>query len=132
MYLMDRGPLRLAILLVDSRREPQKSDLEMVQFLNEEGLPFVVVATKVDKLKRDELQRSAGAIRKAYSLGANQPLLFSSVTGQGKKELWRVIRDVIIGKSELLELGESDGEDEEDNGQITEDYEPDELESYMD
>ena len=129
---MDRGPLRLAILLVDSRREPQKSDLEMVQFLNGEGLPFIVVATKVDKLKKDELQRSTVAIRNAYSLGANQPLLFSSVTGQGKKELWRVIRDVIIGKSELLELGEADADDDEDDEQIIEEYEPDELESYMD
>jgi GTP-binding protein len=54
-YLQNRGSLRLAVLLVDIRREPQALDVNMLRFLQDEGLPFVIITTKCDKVKKDEV-----------------------------------------------------------------------------
>lgn len=56
-YLMKRGNLMSTFILVDSRIEPQKADLELMEWMGERGLPFVIVFTKSDKLgttKRDQ------------------------------------------------------------------------------
>lgn len=55
-YLQNRGSLRLAVLLVDIRREPQALDVNMLRFLQDEGLPFIIITTKCDKVKKDEVR----------------------------------------------------------------------------
>jgi GTP-binding protein len=89
-YLLDRKPLELSILLVDVRRGWMEADLELKTWLEFHQRPYLVVATKVDKLKsRNELNRALEAIRKVYSGGA--PVAFSAVTGQGVREIWQTI-----------------------------------------
>ena len=119
-YLQNRGSLRLAVLLVDIRREPQALDVNMLQFLQEEGLPFVIITTKVDKLKKDEVAKSIQALRKEFDLSMEQPIIpFSSVTGEGVKDVWRILRDVLSGESSILtDTDEADeGDDDEDEGE---------------
>ena len=111
-YLEDRSNLRLAILLVDIRREPQTQDLNMFRFLEEEGIPTALVATKCDKLKPQEMELALDSLKSAFHLD-DVPVAFSSVTGLGRKMVWRVIRDGILGTNE--------GEDDEE-GDNADDY----------
>jgi len=129
-YLTDRGALRLVVLLVDSRREVQDLDLGMYEFLEEEGLQTLVVATKVDKLSKNEAAKSLGDLRKAFKLPSSQPIPFSSVTGQGRRELWRALRSGIIGTLETaaVEGAEVEGSDDsQEENEASGDYDLEDL-----
>ena len=89
-YLIDRSSLELSILLLDARRGWMEPDLELKQWLEFQHMPYVVVATKIDKLKsHHERERGLAAIREESPEGPVVP--FSAVTGQGVKELWQAI-----------------------------------------
>ena len=57
-YILDREQMTLLFVLIDSRLEPQKIDLEFFEWLGENGVPFAIVFTKADKLKRTELKNN--------------------------------------------------------------------------
>lgn len=84
--------LKLVVQLVDSRIGPTKDDEMMLDFLARTGIPFLVVATKCDKLNKTE-RNAAEALLKNYPLIPNDtPVLFlSAPTGEGKEELKRQI-----------------------------------------
>ena len=83
--------LSLVLQLVDSRVGPTADDEMMLGFLRESELPFVVVATKVDKLNATERKNNLEAIRN-HPLIAGAPVIpFSSLKGEGKEELWKTI-----------------------------------------
>ena len=54
-YILGRSQMTLLFLLIDSRHEPQKIDLEFIEWLGENGVPFAIVFTKADKLTRGQL-----------------------------------------------------------------------------
>ncbi|MFT4624845.1 MAG: GTP-binding protein [Myxococcota bacterium] len=87
-YLSERQALRLVVVLVDARRDPQEMDGMLLYALVESGIPSLVVATKVDKLSRNERQRNLAQLRREFRLDDGQLLPFSSVTGEGRDELW--------------------------------------------
>ena len=87
-YLTGRDALRLVVVLVDARRDPQEMDGMLLYALVETRIPSLVVATKVDKLSRNDRMRSLGALRREFRLAEDQPLAFSSVTGEGRDALW--------------------------------------------
>ena len=83
--------LSLVIQLVDSRVGPTKDDEMMLDFLSAAELPFVVVATKTDKLNATERKKNLEALA-AHPLVNGAPVIpFSSLKGEGKEELWRTI-----------------------------------------
>ena len=83
--------LSLVIQLVDSRVGPTKDDEMMLDFLRAAELPFVVVATKTDKLNATERKKNLEALA-AHPLVNGAPVIpFSSLKGEGKEELWRTI-----------------------------------------
>ncbi len=83
--------LSLVLQLVDSRIGPTSDDEMMLNFLRESGLPYAVVATKVDKLNATERKKNLEALRN-HPLIADVPLIpFSSLKGEGKEELWKTI-----------------------------------------
>lgn len=84
-YLSEAKLLKLVVVIVDSRLGPTDMDEEMLEALRRAELPFLIVATKVDKLSRSELTRSLDDIKSKY--GENV-LGFSAVTGVGKGELY--------------------------------------------
>ena len=87
-YLSERTELRGVVVLVDSRRDPLALDLALIAGLREFGMPMVVVATKIDKLKRSQRDRQLAKIRRGFGLGAKDPVPFSSVTREGKDAVW--------------------------------------------
>ncbi|MBN2801288.1 MAG: YihA family ribosome biogenesis GTP-binding protein [Deltaproteobacteria bacterium] len=87
-YLGERADLRLVVVLVDARRTPQESDGVMVYGLRQAKLPLLVVATKIDKLTRNERFKALGAIRRDFGLKEEELVPFSSLTGEGKDLLW--------------------------------------------
>lgn len=89
-YLLARKRLAAAILLVDSRRGWMEKDLELKDWLEFHGRPYLVVATKVDKLNQSERSLGLAAIRGRMRNG-EEPIPFSAVTGQGAKEIWQAI-----------------------------------------
>ena len=88
--------LKLVIQLIDIRTGPTDDDIMMINFLIENGVKFVVVATKTDKLSKTQLKNAIDNIQNEFFLGTGINILpFSSVTREGKEELWRVISDAI-------------------------------------
>ena len=81
----------------------------MAEYLFSEGIPFVIVATKSDKIThKDELIKQLGVLQNAFNLQA-MPLPFSSITGDGRKLLWNVIRESI------MDVGDDNTDNDEDD-----------------
>jgi GTP-binding protein len=87
-YLLERKVLELSVLVLDSRRGWMERDLDLKRWLEVHRKPYLVVATKVDKLNQSERHRSVA------SLGndAGAPVMSCSAsTGRGMREIWQAI-----------------------------------------
>ncbi len=96
-YLLTRPNLICVCLLVDSRLEPQAIDLEFMEWLGEEGIPFVIIYTKTDKLTRVKLDSSIARYkRKLKQTWEELPpqFLTSSETDMGREELIKYIQEI--------------------------------------
>ena len=93
LYLNSRSQLKLVILMVDIRHEPSADDRLMHEWILGNGVPYLAVAAKSDKLPRSQVNKRLGEIRKELGIKEEVPLLpFSAQTGQGREEIWQVIR----------------------------------------
>jgi GTP-binding protein len=91
-YLLERSTLKLSMILLDSRRGWTAKDVELREWLETHKRPFVVIATKVDKLKsQKERHQSQTALRKGYS---GEVLESSATTGRGVREIWQAIKNL--------------------------------------
>lgn len=90
-YLTHRDAIKLCVVLLDSRRGWMEQDLELKDWLEFNKRPFVVVATKVDKLSKREERIGLQAIGK---IAGADPLPFSAVTGRGVREIWQTISKI--------------------------------------
>ncbi len=91
-YLAEREALRLCICLVDSNIPPQKSDAQLIEWLEKNGRTFIVVATKTDRISGNELAKSLKALTNEFGV---KPLTYSAKTGKGRDDLWRAIRATV-------------------------------------
>jgi GTP-binding protein len=88
-YLERRKSLRLAVLLLDARRGWMEKDVELREWLEANNRPYVVVVTKIDKLKsQKERHQSTKALRDGYT---GELLECSAETGRGVREIWQAI-----------------------------------------
>jgi len=95
-YLGGRETLGLAALLLDIRHKPSAQDAEMVEMLESYERPTVLVATKADKVSRNQQSAGVAAIRRELGLDRDALIIpFSSETGQGRRELLSVIGEVL-------------------------------------
>ena len=95
-YFQTRENLSLVIMLVDSRHQPTKLDIMMKDWLESLGIPFVVVATKADKLNQSEKARAVKKIRETLDLPKDFPVfLTSSKEKTGIKELMGYVLDFV-------------------------------------
>jgi GTP-binding protein len=90
-YLSGRRQLVLSFLLLDARRAWMQPDLELKEWLEYHQRRFLVIATKVDKLRTQREKRQSLAAIRAY-WPEEEPVLFSAETGQGVSEIWQAIR----------------------------------------
>ena len=105
-YLAKRESLVLSIQLVDSRHEPTTLDLQLREWLSENRKPFLTVATKSDKLSRNELSKNLARARKALEAaggGSDVGLVaYSAVTGLGREAVWRLIEEAVTSSKSPL------------------------------
>ena len=85
-YLFGRSVLKGVVVLVDARHSAQKLDIEMLKFLQMADVPAIVVATKVDTLRRNQRQKKLALLRKG--LGVSEIIPFSSPKKEGVGILW--------------------------------------------
>ena len=83
--------LTLVLQLIDSRVGPTKDDEMMLEFLRASELPFVVVATKIDKLNATERKKNLLAISEHPLIKGHEVIPFSALKGEGKEDLWKTI-----------------------------------------
>lgn len=96
-YLLKRQELRGIILLVDVRHEAGKNDIMMLDYLRHYGYRIIIAATKCDKISRNKLPSYIKQLKASLSLKADETLIpFSSVTKQGKDELWDIIDELCL------------------------------------
>jgi GTP-binding protein len=88
-YLAEREMLKLCVCLVDSNVPPQPGDKQLLNWLSHVRRPFVVVATKVDRLSGNVRTRNLATLRKGLEIQEILPV--SAKTGSGIKELWATI-----------------------------------------
>lgn len=88
--------IKLVIQLIDVRIEPTEDDVMMINWLIEQEIPFVVVATKTDKLSKSALNSALEKLNNEYFSGTDIDVIpFSSVTKEGKEALWNKIFEAI-------------------------------------
>lgn len=112
-YLKNRESLSCVFVLVDSRIPPQKIDMEFMSWLGANEIPFVVVLTKADKPKANELAKSFSAIKKAilaHFEALPQMFITSSAHKRGQEEIIDFIDQVnvdLLGGSEEVEVSDN-------------------------
>ena len=103
-YFQTSKSLRLTLHLVDIRHEPTRDDVTMNRFLRQTEQPFFVVATKADKISKAQRQKNIALIGRALEVQPWQILPYSSETGEGRKELLKVIEDALKAGKEDNEI----------------------------
>ena len=90
------GRIDLGILIVDARHAPTNNDITMANWFLESGCPFVVVANKLDKVKKSEIQPNLALIREDLELPEDCPVIpFSAEKGTGRDDLVRLILNAV-------------------------------------
>lgn len=95
-YLRQSANLKQVFLLVDIRHDPSENDKMMYNWIVDNGFRPVIIATKLDKLKRSQIAKHVKAVRAGLGLKEDDILIpFSSQTKQGLDELWNTIEGYI-------------------------------------
>ena len=93
-YFQEPDLITLGVMLVDARHKPTANDVIMADFFKQSGRPFVVVANKLDKCKKSEIEGNLACIRETLGLPEDCTVIpFSAEKGTGRDELVRVILD---------------------------------------
>lgn len=88
-YLHTSKQLKAVFLLIDIRHDPSANDKLMYEWILHQGYQPIIIATKLDKLKRSQIQKNVAAIRKGLELEKEVQLIpFSAETKQGRDEIW--------------------------------------------
>lgn len=91
-YLHGSSRLKAVFLLIDIRHVPSANDRMMYQWILEQGFRPVIIATKLDKLKRSQVQKQIKVLKEELELVPGTKLIpFSSVTKQGREEIWEYV-----------------------------------------
>lgn len=101
-YLHTSKQLRAVFLLIDIRHEPGKNDKTMYDWIVYQGYQPIVIATKLDKLKRSQVQKSIKVVRTGLGLkGSDIVIPFSAETKQGREEIYALMDEIIADHTEI-------------------------------
>lgn len=107
-YLKKSSMLKAVFLLIDIRHEPGNNDKEMYDWIVYNGFEPIIIATKLDKIKRSQTQKNVKAIRDKLQVKPGTKIIpFSSETKQGRDEVWALI-DELVGYVEEPKKEKSD------------------------
>lgn len=107
-YLHQSKEIRAVLLLIDIRHEPSDNDKIMYRWILDHGYEPVIIATKLDKIKRSQLQKQLKLIREGLQVVPGTKILpFSAQTKQGREEIWELIDN-------LTGFGQPEAENQED------------------
>lgn len=99
-YFLKTQELRLALHLVDIRHEPTADDMQMTQYLRASGIPFIVVATKADKISRGARMKHLAPIYRGLAVQPWQVICYSSENGDGREQLLNTIGEALLPPAE--------------------------------
>ena len=106
-YLHSSKQLKAVFLLIDIRHAPGANDKMMYRWVVEQGFQPVIIATKLDKIKRSQIQKHVKMLREGLELVPGTAVIpFSSVTKQGRDEIWELIGTECFGKTGEEQDGE--------------------------
>lgn len=95
-YLTTRDNLELLLLLMDFRHAPTALDIEMKNYAESLDIPYAIVLTKMDKIKRSQYPKHLSIYKKALDLPTVDALFpVSSATGEGLKDVWSIVEEFI-------------------------------------
>ena len=95
-YFADPDLITLGVLIVDARHKPTENDVTMARWFQQTGRPYAVVANKLDKLKKTQIEPSLALIRETLTLGDDVPLIpFSAEKGEGREALLALIEGTL-------------------------------------
>lgn len=91
-YLHGSAQLKAVFLLIDIRHDPSANDKMMYRWVVEQGYNPIIIATKLDKIKRSQVQKHVKMIKEGLNLVPGTKIIpFSSQTKQGRDEIWELI-----------------------------------------
>lgn len=95
-YLHVSRQLKAVFLLVDIRHKPSANDRTMYEWIIYQGYRPIIIATKLDKLKRSQVQKSIKEVREGLGMQGSDILIpFSAETRQGREEIWQVMDELV-------------------------------------
>ena len=103
-YLRKSDVLAAIFLLIDIRHEPSANDRQMYDWIVSNGYRPVIIATKLDKIKRSQLQKQISIIKKSLGCPSETKVFpFSAQTKQGRDEIWEYIESLLPDEKEEIE-----------------------------
>lgn len=101
-YLHSSKQLQAVFLLVDIRHEPSANDKQMYEWVVYQGYNPIIIATKLDKIKRSQIAKHVKMIKTGLNVKPETPVLpYSSLTKQGREEIWS-LTDELLGLEEAV------------------------------
>ena len=95
-YLHGSKQLKAVFLLIDIRHDPSANDRQMYEWICHNGFEPVIIATKLDKIKRSQIQKQLKLIRETLEAEKDTVMIpFSAATKQGREEIWELIRGLM-------------------------------------
>ncbi|GGM27158.1 putative GTP-binding protein EngB [Paraliobacillus quinghaiensis] len=96
-YFLEGDNLKAAVHVVDIRHRPSVDDVTMYEFLKFHEIPVIVVATKLDKIKKSQVGKHVKQVKETLQLHDEDVIIpFSSETAQGKDTAWKAIESFIL------------------------------------
>jgi len=97
-YLKKSKQLKLVFLLIDIRHDPSENDRVMYNWIKDMGFAPVIIATKLDKINRSQIQKQVKLIREGLKAGSETVIIpFSAETKQGRDEIYALLDQVDLG-----------------------------------
>lgn len=95
-YLHGSKQLKAVFLLIDIRHDPSANDKMMYDWIVEQGYNPIIIATKLDKIKRSQVQKQVKAVKTGLNLIPGTIVIpFSAETKQGREEIWEVVDEIV-------------------------------------
>ncbi len=100
-YLKTSKKLKAVFLLIDIRHDPSANDRMMYEWMDYQGYAPIIIATKLDKIKRSQVQKNIKAIREGLGVKPGTIIIpFSAETKQGRDEIWELIDSLVLPQEE--------------------------------